>query len=89
MAIFIVVHMIVGGRWSTNSVAPEEWPRWEPRVATGLFVNVAVIHTLNALGLGFSSSYAAYFNGLLLFLFIAAINFVALMATLWSNTDSR
>ena len=89
MAVFIVVHMIVGGRWSTGSVPPEDWPRWEPWVATGLFVIVALIHTLNALGVAFESSYAAYFNGLLLFLLIAAVNFVALMAALWSSNDSR
>ena len=89
MAVFIVVHMIVGGRWSTREVAPGVWPRWEPLFAVLLFALVALNQTLNALGLGFGRSYAAFFNGLLLFLLIAATNFVALMAALWSDDDRR
>lgn len=88
MAIFIVVHMIVGKRWSTRDLTPREWPRWEPWVAMVLFSIVALNQSLNALGLGFGRPYAAFFNGLLLFLFIAATNFVALMAALWSDDDS-
>jgi hypothetical protein len=43
---------------------------------------------LNALGVGFHRSYAAYFNGLLLFLLLAAVNFVLLLAAVWSANDS-
>jgi hypothetical protein len=88
MAIFIVVHVVFGNRWSTRHVAPGEWPRWEARFATAFFVIVALNQTLNALGVAFDRPYAAFFNGLLLFLFIAATNFVALMAALWSTDDS-
>jgi hypothetical protein len=88
MAIFVVLHMFVGERWSTGAVAPGAWPRWEPRMATVFFTIVALNQTLNALGVAFDRPYAAFFNGLLLFLFIAAANFVALMAALWSADDS-
>jgi hypothetical protein len=36
-------------------------------------------------GIGFSGSYDAYFLGLLLFLVIASVNFVALMRAGWAN----
>jgi hypothetical protein len=88
MAGFIVLHMTVGARWSTRGLAPGDWPRWEPRLATLFFAVVALNQALNALGVGFDRSYAAFFNGLLLFLLIATANFVALMAALWSNDDS-
>ena len=87
MAAFVVLHMVVGARWSTRDVAPGAWPRWEPWVATILFGMVALNQALNAFGLSFGRPYAAFFNGLLLFLFIAATNFIALMAALWSNDD--
>ena len=89
MAVFVVVHMILGGRWSTRGLPAEAWPRWEPRIAVLMFALVALNQTLNALGLGFGRSYAAFFNGLLLFLLIAATNFVALMAALWSDDDRQ
>ena len=88
MAAFVVVHMVFGNRWSTHQVGPEDWPRWEKRFANVFFVIVALNQTLNALGVAFDRPYAAFFNGLLLFLLIAATNFVALMAALWSTDDS-
>jgi hypothetical protein len=38
---------------------------------------------MNAVGIGFQHSYAAYYLGLLLFLIIAATNFVILLSRIW------
>ena len=85
MIVFIVIHMIVGGRWSSRIVAPGTWPRWEPRVAIAGFVLIAAIHAANVLGLWGEPAFRSYFVGLLMFLLIAAFNFVALLAALWSE----
>lgn len=89
MAIFIVAHLLLMGRVMNPIVKRGEWPRSAILFVMPLFGTVFLIQSLNAIGIGFTQSYEAYFLGLLLFLLLASINFVALMRTLWSNSPNR
>jgi hypothetical protein len=85
MAAFIVVHLLIITRVLRPIVKRGEWPRSARLTALLLFASVFLVQFLNAIGVGFTQSYQAYFLGLLLFLAIASVNFVALMRAIWAN----
>lgn len=92
LALFIVVHLwVVYTRvrpMVSDTLTRNRSTRWAPRIVLPLFVVVLAIQTLNALGLGFDRSYAGCFLGLLLFLFLAALNFIGLMQALWPGAEA-
>ncbi len=80
MAIFLLVHMAVIGPRVARLSRTGEWStrRFEPLI--GIFIAATlVIQSLNVLGIGFDRSFGAYLLGLLLFLALAALHFVALL----------
>ncbi|MCP5039625.1 MAG: hypothetical protein GY944_01265 [bacterium] len=89
MAAFLVLHMVVvaprlnllqrSGEWSTR--------RFEPLI--GLFITATfAVQSLNVLGVGFDRSFGAYLLGLMLFLGLGSMHFVALLVAV-HFTDSR
>jgi hypothetical protein len=80
MAAFLVLHMVVvvprlrvlerTGRWSTR--------RFEPFVGL-LILSTFAVQSLNVLAIGFERTFGAYLLGLVLFLVLASIHFVALL----------
>lgn len=83
MAIFLVVHLAVvaprvarSGRWSTR--------RFEPLIGACIVATLTV-QSLNVLGIGFGRSFAAYLLGLILFLGLASMHFVALLVAVHSS----
>ncbi len=81
MAMFLVAHMLVvsprvralvrSGHWSTK--------RFEPLIGVFVFATF-VVQSMNVLALGFDRSFAAYLLGLILFLGLGSMHFVALLA---------
>lgn len=89
MAAFLLLHMAVvaprlhtlarGGKWSTR--------RFEPLIGALIIATLAV-QSLNGLGIGFQHSFGAYLLGLILFLGLASMHFVALLVAVHAS-DSR
>ena len=89
MAIYLVLHLIVvspklrvldkEGRWSTR--------RFEPLIG-GVMIATTLVQSLNAIGFGFQHSFGAYLLGLILFLGLASMHFVALLVAVHTS-DSR
>jgi len=89
MATFLLVHMIVvsprvraldrSGNWSTR--------RFEPLIG-GFIAVTLLVQSLNAFHIGFERSVGAYLLGLILFLGLAAMHFVALLVAVHAS-DSR
>lgn len=82
MAIFIVAHVVVAGRYIMPLTLAGAWPRAYSRTVVPVFGLTALILVLNALGIGFERSFAAYFIGIMLFVVLACLNFVTLMYTI-------
>ncbi|MBW2724085.1 MAG: hypothetical protein JRE71_06820 [Deltaproteobacteria bacterium] len=86
MATFMLVHMIVvspkvraldrSGSWSTR--------RFEPLIG-GFIIATLLVQSLNVLDLGFHRSFGAYLLGLILFLGLASMHFVALLVAVHSS----
>jgi hypothetical protein len=91
MAAFLVLHLAVvaprlrtlarEGQWSTQ--------RFENLIGAPIVATIAV-QALNTLGVGFQRSFGAYLPGLLLFLGLASMHFVALLIAIHaSRTRNR
>ena len=86
MATFMLVHMIVvapkvraldrSGSWSTR--------RFEPLIG-GFIIATLLVQSLNVLDVGFHRSFGAYLLGLILFLGLASMHFVALLVAVHSS----
>lgn len=89
MAVFLVVHLSIisprvsrlqkEGLWSTR--------RFEPLIGALILATLGV-QTLNVVGLGFDRTFGAYLLGLILFLGLASMHFVALLVAV-HNSDAR
>lgn len=89
VALFLVVHLIIVSprvarlererRWSTR--------RFEPLIG-GVIVSTLVVQSLNVLGVGFGRTFGAYLLGLILFLGLASMHFVALLVAV-HHSDAR
>lgn len=89
MAAFLVLHMAVvvprlaplqrAGGWSTR--------RFEPLIGL-LIVATFAVQSLNAIGIGFERNFGAYLLGLILFLGLGSMHFVALLVAVHLS-DSR
>ena len=90
MAIFLVVHVAVispklfkiekADGWSTRS--------FEPLIGATIAATLAV-QTLNVLGIVFERTFGAYLLGLILFLGLASMHFVALLVAVNSSGARR
>lgn len=83
MAVFLVVHMVIVGPRLLRLARQGNWTtrRFEPFISL-LILSTLSVQTLNAVGIGFAGSFGAYLLGLILFLGLAAMHFVALMAAI-------
>ena len=90
MATLLVVHFIVvtpklrvlerSGQWSTR--------RFEPLIGS-FMVATLLVQSLNAIGIGFERSFGAYLLGLILFLGLASMHFVALLVAVHASSTRR
>jgi hypothetical protein len=88
LAGFLAIHLIVvspklqvlerGGQWSTR--------RFEPFTGV-IMIATLVVLSLNAFGIGFDRSFGAYLLGLILFLGLASMHFVALLVAVHSSNS--
>lgn len=88
MATFLIVHLIIvspklrvldrEGQWSTR--------RFEP-ITGAIMIAILLVLSLNALDMGFHRSFGAYLLGLILFLGLASMHFVALLVAIHSSNS--
>ena len=84
LALFLVAHVLIAGRFVMAAVARGELSKYSPRVFIPTFTVVFTIQILNAMNVFFDRSFAAFSLGLLLFLLMASVNFVFLLVGVWS-----
>ncbi len=83
MASYLVGHQVLVGPKTLRLSRQGKWvPRGQQFAVLSLFWAAFVVQLLNAVGIGFSHSFGAYFLGLLLFLALGALNFAGLLASL-------
>lgn len=89
MSVFLVVHMLIVGPRLWRLARKGSWTtrRFEPFIGLLMLATLSV-QTLNAAGIGFGRSFGAYLLGLILFLGLAAMHFVALMVGIRSPDHS-
>ncbi len=87
MAVFLLVHMAVIGPRVRNLGRSGQWStrRFEPLIGV-IIVVTFVIQSLNVIGIGFDHSVGAYLLGLILFLALAALHFVALLVAVHASS---
>jgi hypothetical protein len=88
MATFVPVHLLTVGRWLiVPAMQRGELNPWGPRIVVPLFLALFTIQGLNAIGVGFNQTFAAYFLGLAFFILMVFFNFASLLAQIWITDD--
>jgi hypothetical protein len=83
IAVFLILHGILIRKHVAEAIARSQLSIKSPLIIVPLFAVTIVIQVLNALGIVFDRTYAAFFLGIFLFLLIAFGNFVLLLNQLW------
>ena len=83
MAAFFPIHLMIAGKFVLVAIERGEMSKYGPRILVPIFCIVFVLQILNTFGIGFETSYAIYFLGLVLFLVVAFVNFVFLLIEIW------
>ena len=87
IAVFLVLHVVFVRKHVTEAIARSQFSVISPLIVAPLFAATIIIQVLNALGIIFDRTYAAFFLGIFLFLLIAFANFVLLLNQLWVAAD--
>ena len=85
MVAFITVHLVGIRAVLRRGFARGQIPRLSPFIVGPLFLVVLAVQGLNAIGVAFDRTYAAYFLGIVLFLGIALSNFSYLVTKFWES----
>jgi hypothetical protein len=86
MTAFMLVHFLTLGPRIRELIKRGEWiGGLVSRLTALLVIGLFLIQGLNTLGLFFAPSYGLYYLGVLLFVCLAAGNFMALMSVVWKR----
>jgi hypothetical protein len=89
VASFIPVHLLIVSRFILHAIEMGEFNRHAVKFVFPLFIAIFVIQVLNASGIFFEQSYAAYFLGLVFFLLLAFVNFTFLLMEIWQPATEK
>lgn len=86
MAVFMLAHFMTVGPRIRELVRRDAWIRGVvSKLTVAMVVSLFLIQGLNTVDLLFTPSYGPYYIGLLMFVCLAAGNFIALMSAVWAR----